>query len=305
MHRMTTPAKFAIAGASGLVGSALTTSLAAGGHTVLRLVRQRQPDDDGTVAWDPEQGPQQPERLEDLDAFIYLAGANIAGGRWSERRKRLLVTSRVDAVARLVESLGALENPPRTFVSASAIGYYGDCGKRTVDEGAPSGEGFLADLARRWEDAASRAEAWGARVVLARFGVVLSARGGALAKMLPAFKLGLGGPLGSGQQLMSWVALEDAVGAVHHALDHDDLHGPVNVVAPEPLPQREFARVLGRVLRRPAIAPMPAAALRLMFGEMAEETLLASTGVVPGRLQEIGYSFQYPELEGALRHELG
>jgi len=297
--------RLAIAGAGGLIGSALSAFLTTGGHTVLRLVRKPETDAADEVAWDPERGPLQPERLEDVDAVVYLAGTNIAAGRWSERRKQELVKSRVDAVRRLVEALGSLDQPPRTFVCASAIGFYGDCGERTVTEDAPAGEGFLADLARRWEGAAGAAEAWGARVVLPRFGVVLSSRGGALAKMLPAFRFGLGGPLGSGRQLLSWVALDDAVGAVYHALRTEDLQGPVNVAAPAPLAQRDFARVLGRVLRRPAFLPLPAAALRLIFGEMAEETLLASTGVLPARLTETGYRFRHPELEGALRHELG
>ncbi len=297
--------RVAVAGAGGLIGSALSASLTTGGHTVLRLVRKRETAEVDEVAWDPERGPLQPRRLEDLDAVVYLAGANIAGGRWSERRKRVLVKSRVGAVSRLVAALGSLDKPPRTLVCASAIGFYGDCGERTVTEEAPPGEGFLADLARRWEEAAGAAGEWGARVVLPRFSVVLSSRGGALAKMLPAFRFGLGGPLGGGRQLLSWVALDDAVGAVYHALWTEDLDGPVNVAAPEPLAQRDFARVLGRVLRRPAFVPLSAMVLRLIFGEMAEETLLASTGVSPARLTETGYRFRHPELEGALRHELG
>jgi hypothetical protein len=297
--------RVAIAGAGGLIGSSLAAFLADGGHPVLRLVRREKTDAVDEVAWDPQRGPLHPERLEALDAMVYLAGENIASGRWTESRKARLVASRVGAVHRLVDSLGALEAPPRTLVCASAVGYYGDCGERRVTEDAPPGDGFLAGLARRWEDAARAAEAWGARVVLPRFGVVLSSRGGALAKMLPAFRLGLGGPLGSGRQLLSWVALDDTVGALDHALRTAGLDGPVNVAAPEPVAQSDFARVLGRVLRRPAFLPLPAAVLRLVFGEMAEETLLASTGVLPARLQESGFRFRHPELEGALRHELG
>jgi len=224
---------------------------------------------------------------------------------WTPARKERLVASRVDAVRRLVEQLGTLGRPPRSFVCASGISYFGDRGSDPVDEASARGGGFLAELAARWEEAAAGAALWGARVVTLRFGVVLSPRGGALAKMLPAFRAGLGGPLGSGRQQLSWISLDDAAGAVLHALHTDYLDGPVVVTAPRPVSQRRFAATLGRVLRRPACLPTPAAALRLAFGEMAEETLLSSTHALPVRLLGTGYRFRQPELADALGHCLG
>ena len=297
--------RVAIAGAGGLVGSALAAMLSTGGHEVVRLVRNRDGGQDGEAGWDPTRGLRQPERLEGLDALVYLAGASIAGGRWTDRRKRELVRSRVDAVRRLLDDLGKLERPPGTFLGASAVGIYGDRGAEQVDETAALGEGFLAELARRWEDAATGASSWGARVAVARLGVVLSPRGGALAKMLPAFLVGAGGPLGSGKQVLSWISLDDAAGALHHALHTEALEGPFHVTAPGALPQGEFARILGRVLRRPTVIPTPAVALRLIFGEMAAETLLAGVRALPSKLEASGYRFRQPELEDALRHELG
>lgn len=294
----------AIAGASGLIGSALSAFLTTGGHRVLHLVR-RPAESADEVRWDPEFGVAEPELLEGVDAVVTLAGENIAGGRWTATRKKRLVSSRVAGVRRLVASLKDLEHPPRAFIAASAIGFYGDRGEENLDEASASGEGFLAELSRDWEAASDGAAVLGARVVQLRFGVVLSPRGGALAKMLPAFRLGAGGPLGSGKQYLSWIGLDDAVGAIHHALQAEEVEGAVNVTGPEPLPQKDFAKVLGRILSRPTLLPTPAAALRLAFGEMADEALLASTRAEPRKLLESGYRFRDETLEKALGHVLG
>ena len=294
----------AISGAGGLVGSALCALLSTGGHRVVRLVRTSEPQL-GCARWNPEEGLIDPEALEGVDAVVHLAGENIANRRWSRRRKDLLYSSRVDATRRLVASLGRLEEPPRLFVGASAIGFYGDRGNTGLDETSRSGSGFLAGLCRDWEQVTVDAGRFAERTVMARFGVILSPAGGALAKMLPAFRLGAGGPLGSGRQMMSWISLDDAIGAILYLLMTPSLAGPVNLTAPEPVSQRQFARTLGRVLRRPAWAPLPRPATRLAFGEMADEMLLASARVLPQRLLGGGYWFRHRELEPALAHLLG
>ena len=295
----------AVSGSSGFIGSALVPSLAAGGHRVLRLVRGVVPGAD-CIRWDPSgAGVRDVSLLEGLDAVVHLAGENIAGGRWTERRKAEIRRSRVDGTRRLVEAFGKLARPPKVLVVASAIGFYGDRGGEVLTEESPAGHDFLAQVCREWEAAAAEAAKLGVRVVSPRFGIVLSPDGGALQKMLLPFRLGAGGKVGSGQQNWSWIALDDVVGAIQHALVSEALAGPVNVVAPAAVTNADFTRVLGRVLRRPTIAPLPAFAARLMLGEMADALLLASARVVPKRLQETGYPFRYPDLEGALRHLLG
>ncbi len=291
-----------ISGASGLVGRALTRSLAAGGHRVRRLVR-RQPVAADAAFWDPAAGEIDPGALDDVDAVVHLAGENVAGGRWTATRKRRILESRV-AGTKLIAGAVAAEAKPPALVSASAIGYYGDRGEEALDEASASGEGFLADVCRQWEAAAAAAEQAGARTVRLRIGVVLSRHGGALQKMLTPFRLGLGGNLGDGRQVMSWIHLDDLVGAVEHALMNAALSGPVNAVAPGPVTNREFTRTLARVLRRPARLPVPAPMARLLFGEMGEELLLAGARVAPARLEETGYEFRFSDLESALRHEL-
>ncbi len=242
---------------------------------------------------------------EGADVVVNLAGASIGGGRWTARRKVLLRSSRVDLTERLVAGLGRLKKPPSILVSASAIGYYGDRGEEPLTEASASGKDFLATISRDWEAAAMKAEQFGMRTVIARFGIVLAKNGGALPQMLTPFKMGVGGRIGSGKQWMSWVALDDAVGAIRLAIGDGAVRGPLNVVAPNPVRNADFTRVLARVLRRPAIFPAPAFALRLMLGEMADALLLSSQRVVPQELSERGFRFQYADLESALRRALG
>lgn len=294
----------AVAGASGLVGSALVPYLTAGGHRVLRLVR-RPPRGEDEVRWDPEEGEVDAGALEGVDAVVNLSGENVAGGRWTDSRKARLRSSRLVPTSLLARTLAGLRRRPRVLVSVSAVGVYGDRGDAPLTEDDAPGEGFLAGLAREWEQAARPAEEAGIRVVHPRLGVVLSPAGGALARMLPAFRLGLGGPLGPGTQHLSWIAIDDVLGVLHHLLLSPDLAGPVNAVSPRPVTSAVFTRTLGRVLCRPALAPVPAFALRLALGEMAEATLLASTRVEPRRLLASGYRFRFPDLQGALRHVLG
>ncbi len=294
----------AVTGSSGLIGSALVSFLGTDRHQVTRLVR-RSPAGGGEVQWDPAEGILDPSRLDGVDALVHLAGENIASGRWTPGRKAEIRRSRVESTKRLCESLARLVRPPKALVSASAVGYYGDRGEEILREDSPPGTDFLATVCREWEAATEPASRAGVRVVQLRIGVVLSQAGGALKKMLLPFKLGLGGRIGSGAQFMSWIALGDVVGAIGHALGAESLAGPVNAVAPAPVTNAEFTRTLARVLRRPALAPMPAVMARLAFGELADALLLASARVVPTRLEGSGYRFRYPALEGALRHLLG
>ena len=306
-HAMTRehgPLTVAITGASGLIGTALTAFLAAGGHTVRRLVRRDVRTDD-EIFWSPRDGILDPSDLEGVDAVVHLAGAGIADARWTDERRRILWDSRVDGTALIARTLAAMDDPPEVFVSTSGVGFYGDTGATHVDESAPRGDGFLAELCEAWEAAASPASNAGVRVVHPRFGVVLSARGGALAKMLPAFRLGGGGRLGTGRQAMPWVALDDALGALLHLLYDKTCAGPVNVTAPGLVDNANFTRTLGRVLRRPTIVPVPAVALRMLFGEMADEALLMGQWAEPNRLLDGGFTFAYPDLDSALRFELG
>jgi hypothetical protein len=295
--------QIAVSGSSGLVGSALLPFLTAGGHRVTRLVRRVAAGDD--VAWDIAQGVEDPSRLEGVDAVVHLAGENIAAGRWTAARKEEIRRSRVEGTRRLCESLAKLSHRPKALVSASAVGFYGNRGEEMLREDSAPGSDFLAQVCQAWEAATVPAARAGIRVVHLRFGMILSPAGGALKKMLLPFKMGAGGRIGSGAQFMSWIAIDDAIGAIHHAIVTESLQGPVNAVAPAPVSNAEFTRTLARVLSRPAIAPMPAFAARLAFGEMADALLLASQRVLPTRLQASGYKFRYPELEGALRHLLG
>jgi len=297
MAAESSPVRVAVAGASGLLGTALVRRLAADGHTVLRLVR-RAPRGAGEVRWDPAAGVVDAAALEGVDAVVNLAGENV-GERWSAERKARIRASRADATRLLATALAGLERKPRVLVNASAVGIYGDRGDERLDETSAPGGGFLAEVVRDWEAATEPASAAGIRVVLPRFGVVLSARGGALAKMLTPFKLGAGGPMGSGSQWMSWISMDDAVALMELAIHDERLAGPVNAVAGA-VTNHQFARTLGGVLRRPALLPVPAFALRLAFGEMADETILASQRAEPRALTQLGYSFIHPELEGAI-----
>ena len=297
------PMRILVTGSSGLVGSALAPFLTTGGHSVTRLARQAESAHTGTISWSPQTGVADLGALEGLDAVVHLAGESIASGRWTPQKKAAIRDSRVQGTRLLCEALAKLKQPPKVLVSASAIGYYGDRGDERLWENSAYGQDFLAGVCRDWE--AATAAARGIRVVNLRFGMVLSLAGGALAKMLPPFQLGAGGVMGDGRQYMSWVALDDAIGAIHHAMFADTLQGPVNVVAPEPVTNRAFTQTLGRVLKRPALAPLPAPAARLMFGEMADALLLSSARVEPRKLQDAGYPFRHPTLEDALRHVLG
>lgn len=294
-----------VSGASGFIGSALVPTLIAGGHTVTRLVRSTPRPGQAAIPWNPAARSIGTPALEGFDAVVHLAGDNIASGRWTAAKKASIRNSRVQGTTVLCEALAQLVKPPKVLLSASAIGYYGDRGETTLREESPPGTGFLAAVCQAWEAATAPAAQRGIRVVHLRFGMVLSAAGGALAKMLTPFRLGLGGVIGSGKQYMSWIALDDVLGAIHHALNTETLQGPVNVVAPSAVTNREFTTTLGNVLRRPTRLPLPAFAVRLMFGEMGDALLLASTRVTPARLMASGYTFQYPELEKALQHLLG
>jgi uncharacterized protein (TIGR01777 family) len=295
--------KILVTGASGLIGTALVSSLAASSHEVTRLVRGQPTSGETGARWDPVAGTIDASALEAIDAVVHLAGENIAG-RWTPAKKAKIRDSRVKGTQLLCETLTRLSSPPAVLVSASAIGYYGDRGDALLTDDSPPGQGFLAEVCRAWEAATEPARQHGLRVVQLRFGVVLSATGGALAQILTPFRLGLGGVLGSGRQYMSWIALDDAVGAIQHALATDALQGPTAAVAPQAVTNQEFTKTLGKVLGRPTAIPLPAFAARLMFGEMADEALLASARIQPMKLLASGYQFRYPELEAALRHVL-
>ncbi len=289
-----------VSGATGLIGRALEPSLIAAGHTVCRLTRHPVLTTD--VVWDPSAGTIQTDKLGGFDAVIHLAGESIASGRWTRSKKARLHASRVEGTNLLVEALQRSGAPPKVFISASAIGFYGDRGDEIVDEESCQGTGFLADLCADWERASQRLTT--ARVVIPRFGIVLSPDGGALKQMLTPFKLCLGGRLGSGRQYYSWIGIDDVVNHLCHALTDDRLQGPVNFVSPNPVDNATFTKVLGRVLRRPTPFPMPAMAVGLIFGEMGDALLLASCRAVPKRLTSLGMSFAFPDLELCLRHIL-
>lgn len=291
-----------ISGANGLIGSALRPFLEQHGHEVVALSTSPAP---GAKHWNPARGEIDAAALEGVDAVVHLAGANIAAGRWTAARRRAILDSRLQGTRLLVDALSALKQRPAVFLCASATGFYGDTGDTIAAEDAEQGTGFLAGVCARWEAEAMRAQAAATRVVLLRAGLVLSTHGGALGKLLPLFRAGLGGRVGNGRAWMSWIAIDDYCGAVRHALSPAQLTGPVNLATPHPVRNREFAATLGRVLHRPAIVPLPGLALEIVFGQMARETLLASSRVQPQRLLESGYVFRHPQLEPALRHVLG
>jgi uncharacterized protein (TIGR01777 family) len=295
--------KVAISGAGGLIGSSLAMYLTTAGHEVVKLVR-REVAGPGEVSWDPASGRLDPADLAGVDAVVNLAGATIAG-LWSASRKEAIMTSRVDATRTLVAAMARMDAPPAVFVSASAVGAYGSRGGEAITEQTELGSGFLADVCRAWEAAAAPAADSGVRVVTPRFGIVMSGAGGALAKMLPAFKAGLGTRLGDGHQWWAWVDLDDALAAVEWMLHDGDLSGAVNVTAPEPVTNLEFTKTLGRVLRRPAALAAPRLAVAKGLGEMGREMFLASQRAMPAQLKQRGFRFTFPELGPALRYELG
>lgn len=296
--------KVLVSGSSGLIGTALVSSLAAGGHQVTRLVRRKaRPGSAGEREWDPEGSSFDASGLDGLDAVVHLAGESIAS-RWTEKKKARIRASRVQGTKILCEGLARLQAPARVLVSASAIGYYGDRSDEILDEQSAPGADFLAEVCRAWEAATEPAARAGVRVVHLRNGIVLSSRGGALRQMLPPFKLGLGGRLGSGAQYMSFVALDDVVRIIQHAIATPSLSGPVNTVSPSPVRNAEFTKTLGKVLHRPTVLPVPAPIVRLLLGEMGEALLLSSARVRPAKLEGSGFRFLHPELEGALRSAL-
>ncbi|MFO0871462.1 MAG: TIGR01777 family oxidoreductase [Pirellulales bacterium] len=295
-----------ISGASGLVGSSLVPFLTAGGHDVTRLVRPGHTATGPSLPWESLEGPSSGGLAEPpFDAVVHLAGEGIANGRWTAKRKQRIRDSRVEGTHRLCSALARLPTPPAVLVSTSAVGFYGNQGDRLLEEDQPAGDDFLAQVCRDWEQATQPAVAAGIRVVQLRYGVILSGKGGALTRMLPPFRLGIGGPLGNGRQYLSWIALDDVLSAIAHAMTTQALSGPVNVVAPEAVTNTEFSRTLGRVLRRPAVLPLPATAARLALGELADALLLASQRVVPVKLVATGFRFRYSDLEEALRYQLG
>jgi uncharacterized protein (TIGR01777 family) len=294
--------KIVISGSSGLIGSALLPSLEAAGHDVIRLVRRSIEGSSTEAAWNPAAGEIDSSAIDGADAVINLNGRSIAEGRWSAAVKEDLRTSRLESTRTLVDAIGRSDNPPGVLINASAVGFYGDRGDELLEESSPAGTGFLADLSRDWEETALAAASERTRAVLLRLGMVV-AREGALKRMLTPFKLGLGGPIGSGRQFWPWIGIDDVCGIVNLVLA-EDIHGPVNVVAPQELRCKEFSRTLGRALSRPAIIPAPAFAVRLALGEMADSLLLASQRVRPKALEEAGYAFRAPTLEDALRTAL-
>ncbi|MFH0909584.1 MAG: TIGR01777 family oxidoreductase [bacterium] len=297
--------KILVTGSSGLIGSALVTHLTGAGHYVVRLVRSAPNRDRGDVLWDPVSGKIERSKLEGMDAVVHLAGENIARRRWTKARKAKLVNSRVQATEFLAQTMAGLKSRPKVFVSASAIGYYGHRPTQIMKEEMSAGITFLSELCQEWERATQILNTAGIRVVIARFGIVLSRRGGALAMMRLPFTLGLGGTLGNGRQYTSWIAIDDTVRAILHVLEKDSLSGPVNVVAPNPVTNREFTKALGRVLSRPTLFPVPGFMLRLLLGGIADAALLASCRADPEKLTSSGFKFEYPDLDEALRIILG
>jgi len=299
---LTSDRRIAIAGASGLLGRAITDRLTRDGYRVIRISRGLA----GSLAdvrWNPASGELDARALQGVDAIVNLAGEPIAE-RWTDERRRSILESRVSATTLIARTAATLSPRPRVLLSASAIGYYGDREDETVDEGSAPGRGFLAEVVRAWEGAAEPARDAGIRVVHPRFGIVLSPRGGALARLLPFFRLGVGGKIGAGRQWMSWIGLTDTARAASFLVTDDSLGGAVNLTAPTPVRNAEFARVLGEVLHRPALATVPAFAIRLRFGAMGEETVLAGQRVLPTRLLRAGFRFDFPTLPAAIAHEL-
>jgi len=292
--------KILISGSHGLVGTALIKSLASEGHEILRLVRYA-PSSVQEIEWSPDRYSIALARLEGFDAVVHLAGESIAEGRWTDEKKKRIRESRVKGTRLLGDALANLTNPPKTFVCASAIGYYGDRGDEILTEASAPGNDFLSAVCVEWEKATALASEKGIRVVNCRFGIILDANGGALKKMLPPFRMGVGGKIGSGKQWMSWIALDDVVRGLKFALGNDSIRGPVNFVAPPPVTNARFTKTLGKVLSRPTLFPIPAFGVRLLFGEMADALLLSSQRVAPAVLQTSNFLFQYSQLEGALR----
>ncbi len=294
--------KILIAGATGLIGTALRDALKAKGHEMI-FVSRSEPRNENFVQWSMDEGFREDDlpRLEGLDAAINLAGESISGLRWTEEKKKAIRDSRVDGTRRLIELFAKLKQPPRTFIAGSAVGFYGDRGDDVMTEASTAGDTFLAEVCKEWEAESRRAEDLGIRTVLLRTGIVLSKDGGALGTMLTPFKFGVGGVVGSGKQWMSWVSLDDEIRAIVYALENENIRGAVNVTSPNPVTNEEFTRTLGDVLYRPTILPLPEFAVNMIFGEMGDALLLDSSRVVPKRLEDNGFEFKYPELKLAIQ----
>lgn len=292
--------KIALSGSSGLIGSALAKSLLSDSHTVLKLVRPGGPVGAGTVAWNPETAVLDSRALEGVDVVIHLAGKNLASEKWTEENKTAFTTSRVKSTKLLCSRIRQLEKHPQLVIIASAIGYYGNRGGEELTEESSPGEGFLPELTMAWEKASEILADTGIRVVKLRFGVVFSPDGGALPQMIKPFKLGIGGKLGDGSQYVSWVSIDDVIEIIKYTISNDTLSGPINVVSPTAVTNKQLTSVLAKALKRPAVAKIPAFALRIMFGEMADAMLLSSTRVIPGKLLESGYKFKDTDLEDTL-----
>ncbi len=289
-----------VSGSHGLVGKALIKALEADGHEIYRLVRHA-PNSEKEIEWSPDRYSIAISRIEGFDAVYHLAGESIASGRWNDEKKRKIRESRTKGTKLLADALANLSAPPKTLISASATGYYGDRGDELLTETSPPGKGFLADVCTEWEQATEHARAKGVRVVNTRFGIILDKEGGALAKMLTPFRMGIGGRIGDGKQWMSWIALDDVIGALKFALNDESMNSPVNFVAPNPVTNAEFTGTLGKVLSRPTLFPIPEFGVRLAFGEMADALLLSSQRVEPAILKQSGFKFRYPDLHGALQ----
>jgi len=294
--------KILVSGSHGLVGKALVRSLTGDGHEVIRLVRGEHALGSPEVGWQPQQGRIDVEHLEGIHGVVHLAGENIASGRWSAEKKKAIRESRVKGTALLSDALARLSRPPSVFLSASAIGYYGDRGDESLTEKSAPGKDFLSSVCVEWEEATRPAVEKGIRTIYTRFGVILDPNEGALGKMLPPFRMGVGGRIGDGKQWMSWIALDDVVNGLKFLIEDELVQGPVNFVAPEPVRNTEFTATLGRILKRPTFFPIPAFGARLAFGEMADALLLSSQRVEPSVLEDKGFLFTWPTLEPALRH---
>ena len=295
--------KVLITGASGLIGSALQKSFTEKGYEML-LASRKESSDDGHIQWSIEEGFTNPEKLEGIDAVVHLAGESVNGLRWTDEKKKAIRDSRVFGTRSVVDAISKLKQKPKVLIAASAVGFYGERGDEEVTESSGAGDNFLAHVCKEWEAESRRAEDAGIRTVLLRTGIVLSKDGGALATMLLPFKLGLGGVIGSGKQWMSWITLDDHIAAINYAIENENLRGAVNSVSPNPVQNEEFTKKLGDVLYRPTFIPLPEFAVSMLFGEMGDELLLASTKVLPARLEEAGFEFKYPELKPALEQAL-